>query len=150
MNTLSQTEISRIREAMYRRFDQENIPRMVLKPNLLDSLTDRMMYIYELAQNDEQHRHGKPITYAACKFLFDLVKFHPYVDGNKRTALACFLALLKKNRIMHSLSFEVTEVIQVSTGTMKIAEIPRKIIDIANDQIDMEGFYRYVAARTDE
>ncbi len=150
MNTLNQTEISRIRDAILRRFYLEEIPEAVLKPILLESLTDRMMHVFELTQDDEEHKHDKPKTYSSCKFLYDMVKFHPFVDGNKRSALAGFLALLKKNNITHKFSREETKLIKTSIGSMKISELPEKIIKIANDQISLEEFYQYVSQHTEE
>ncbi|HJT15811.1 MAG TPA: type II toxin-antitoxin system death-on-curing family toxin [Thermoanaerobaculia bacterium] len=35
----------------------------------------------------------------AAAYLFHICKNHPFIDGNKRTALACSLAFLRLNRV---------------------------------------------------
>lgn len=45
---------------------------------------------------DGAYLHGTPFEMAAA-YLFHISRNHPFLDGNKRTALACALAFLRLN-----------------------------------------------------
>jgi len=61
----------------------------------------------------------------AAAYLFHMCRNHPFIDGNKRTALACALAFLRLNRVQFR--FEENElcdlVIGVAEGRISKAEI---------------------------
>ena len=44
-------------------------------------------------------KHGNPIEIAAAYFFY-LCRNHPFVDGNKRTALAACLVFLEANGLL--------------------------------------------------
>lgn len=60
----------------------------------------------------------------AAAYLFHIARNHPFLDGNKRTALACALAFLRLNRIsIDSLSSDLYDlVIGIASGKLTKAD----------------------------
>jgi len=67
--------------------------------------------------------HGTVFEMAAA-YLFHIARNHPFVDGNKRTALACALAFLSLNdvRIVAEPDVLYDLVIGVATGKLTKAD----------------------------
>lgn len=69
----------------------------------------------------------KDIYEMASAYLFHISSNHPFVDGNKRTALACCLHFLEMNDIVKE--YDPDELFQM---TMKVAEGNSNKEEIAN------------------
>ena len=52
-----------------------------------------------------QYFHEFPHEMAAA-YLFHIIRNHPYIDGNKRVALACAILFFKINRVPYSITEE--------------------------------------------
>lgn len=63
----------------------------------------------------------------AAAYLFPIARNHPFIDGNKRTALAAALVFLKLNGVPDSLTEEeaVETVMGVAGGAGDKAELVR-------------------------
>ena len=61
----------------------------------------------------------------AAALLRSLIKNHPFVDGNKRTAIACAQILLEANKIVFTASIQQTYqmVINIASQNLSIAKI---------------------------
>jgi len=68
--------------------------------------------------------HGTPFEMAAA-YLFHLARNHPFLDGNKRTALAAALVFLELNDVsLDAPDEELAElVLRVATGRASKAEV---------------------------
>ena len=68
--------------------------------------------------------HGTPFEMAAA-YLFHLARNHPFLDGNKRTALAAALVFLELNDVsLDAPDEELAEVVlRVATGRASKAEV---------------------------
>lgn len=65
----------------------------------------------------------------AARLAFGIVKNHPFIDGNKRTAAACMAAFLKTN----DYNFEP-----------EVGDLADKFIALSADEIDWGDFYSWV------
>ncbi|MGA2052479.1 MAG: Fic family protein [Opitutales bacterium] len=59
---------------------------------------------------------------AAAAYLFYLCKNHPFNDGNKRTALACCLVVLKANHLISQPSIIAEKSLAWEQLTIEVAE----------------------------
>ena len=59
----------------------------------------------------------KDVFEMAAAYLFHIACNHPFVDGNKRTALACCLVFLSFNGIDIEADFDELELLVVNTAT---------------------------------
>jgi death-on-curing protein len=66
-----------------------------------------------------------PIEIAAA-YLFYLCRNHPFIDGNKRTALACCLVFLESNDLLAD----------VHVPARAIDAWEKLVLDVANSQLD--------------
>lgn len=64
----------------------------------------------------------------AAAYLFYLCKNHPFIDGNKRTALAACLVFLVSNDAMS----------EQEAGSLDIAAWQSLVLDVATSRIDRE------------
>jgi death-on-curing protein len=75
---------------------------------------------------------GKPLikdaVEMAAAYLFYLCRNHPFVDGNKRTALACCLVFLESNGLLP----------EPATPAGQIDEWERLVIDVAASRLDRD------------
>ncbi len=73
----------------------------------------------------EGHYLHKTIFDKASAYIFHIAQNHPFIDGNKRTALATGLVFLDLNGIeLNDIKEELYEMmIQVSSGTLTKGEI---------------------------
>jgi len=71
-----------------------------------------------------EHLHPS-LPEQAAAYLFHLVKNHPFVDGNKRTGLACGLVFLRLNGLrIHATDDELVDlVISVIEGRRSKADV---------------------------
>lgn len=76
------------------------------------------------ATYDGEFVHGTVLEMAAA-YLFHITKNHPFVDGNKRTGLACALAFLGLNdRAVAATDDELVDlVLGVASGTRTKADV---------------------------
>lgn len=59
----------------------------------------------------------------AASYLFYLCRNHPFMDGNKRTALASCLVMLSENNLL-------------PTEKLEVDEWEKLVVDVASSQID--------------
>lgn len=75
---------------------------------------------------------GKPLikdaTEMAAAYVFYLCRNHPFVDGNKRTALACCLVFLESNDLLP----------EPATPAHQIDEWERLVIEVAASRLDRD------------
>jgi death on curing protein len=75
---------------------------------------------------------GKPVIKDAIEmaaaYLFYLCRHHPFVDGNKRTALACCLVFLESNDLLP----------EPATPARRIDERESLVIDVAASRLDRD------------
>jgi death-on-curing protein len=76
-----------------------------------------------------------PIEIAAA-YLFYLCRNHPFVDGNKRTALAAALVFLDANDLLPD----------SGAPTRKIDDWESLVLDVANSKLDREQTSRRLRA----
>lgn len=81
--------------------------------------------------------HSFPHEMAAA-YLFHVCKNHPFVDGNKRTALACCVVFLHLNgwTMTASQNDAVDTVLAVASGTMSKAEIAKWLVENSASRSD--------------
>lgn len=70
---------------------------------------------------------GKPIITngieIAASYLYYLCRNHPFVDGNKRVALACCLVFLQENTLLE-------------VGTLDVDHWERLVLDVTSSELD--------------
>jgi death on curing protein len=75
---------------------------------------------------------GKPLIQDAIEiaaaYLFYLCRNHPFVDGNKRTALACCLVFLQSNDLLA----------EPAMPSRDIDEWERLVVDVAASRLDRD------------
>jgi death-on-curing protein len=76
-----------------------------------------------------------PIEIAAA-YLFYLCRNHPFVDGNKRTALAAALVFLDANDLLPD----------AGAPTRRIDDWESLVLDVANSKLDREQTSRRLRA----
>lgn len=96
MTGLALEDVINIHEAIQRRF---NISRGIKNLGLLESIIQR--------PNFNPYTHVPfPNIYAKCASLLEgIIKWHPFIDGNKRTALVTAYAYMHKNEYKIVLPF---------------------------------------------
>ncbi len=117
MKILSITEVLYIH---YRMIEETGGSHGIRDLNLLKSALSR-----PFASFGEEEFYSTPYLKVAA-LLHSLVNNHPFVDGNKRTAIACANILLENN---FGITIETTQEslvkfgLKVATGTLQVEEI---------------------------
>lgn len=77
---------------------------------LLESAINHPLMIY-------QYEPHSDIDYLAANYMYSIIKNHPFLDGNKRTACGSALGFLKLNNV--KISIDINDLYEIS---IKIAE----------------------------
>ncbi|MFA4819444.1 MAG: type II toxin-antitoxin system death-on-curing family toxin [Candidatus Aenigmatarchaeota archaeon] len=107
---LTKEEIVKIHEEIIEKFGGT---QGLLNEGLLDLVLDQM-------------RISKDIIQKSIILLFGIIQDHPFLDGNKRTALESFYTFLNYN----SINLEIKDINETESIILKIAknEISRNIV----------------------
>lgn len=88
-----------------------------------DGIRDRGLLEFALARPINKFAYGETdLTVPAAAYGFGIARNHPFVDGNKRTALASMIVFLGLNRIDLDAPPEAATAIVLSLAAREIAE----------------------------
>ncbi|KZT12274.1 uncharacterized protein LAESUDRAFT_691537 [Laetiporus sulphureus 93-53] len=102
----------------------------VVKPNELESAFSRPLDV-------SIYKPNQPATYLAATLSYGIIKGHPFLDGNKRTALFLANEYLRAQGLP-GLADAVHE------GLAKIAD---QHINVAAGKVDVEGLAKAIGSR---
>jgi death-on-curing family protein len=89
--------------------------------------------IVQAKLNDELY---PSLAEKAAKYAFQIIRGHPFVDGNKRTGTSCAFLFLRLNGCEFSASITNDEVVQFAT-------------DIERGALGLQGIAAWIQARVD-
>lgn len=122
---LDSEDISAIHDRLVK--DQEENTRGILSPQNLDMCISAPNHrIFGIEPFDDLFKKG-------AKLAFEIVCLHPFIDGNKRTALSSLAIFLEMNG--HSLMVPSQVAVQV-------------MVEVARGSMDFENFVLFVEAHT--
>lgn len=76
---------------------------------------------YPQAMFEENYLHPN-IYHMAAAYMYSIIKNHPFVDGNKRTAIAIAMLFLKRNDIEINATSEELFDLTIATAVSKYTE----------------------------
>ena len=85
--------------------------------SLLESALARPKHYYAFCNNQDQIS-----ARLACKYIVSIIQNHPFVDGNKRTALISMHLFLRLNNVKWTASEEMQYIKVIALASGKISE----------------------------
>jgi death-on-curing family protein len=77
----------------------------------------------------EKASHAKTPENYASRILYETISLHPFLDGNKRTAITAFDTVLKANAVHNTIPDEELEriALEVALGKSSIPKIEKRL-----------------------
>ncbi|MGH9921807.1 MAG: type II toxin-antitoxin system death-on-curing family toxin [Nitrososphaerales archaeon] len=94
---------------------------------------DNFHYVIETIQDvgNEEKSYGTAIVKKSAYALYSLVQNHPFWDGNKRTAFAISMFILKANgfRLTAAKEQSIEFVLNIAKGNLKLKDVEEWILN---------------------
>ena len=94
---------------------------------------DNFRYVIETVQDigNEEKSYGDAIVRKSVYVLYSLVQNHPFWDGNKRTAFAIAMFILKANgfRLAATKEQSIEFVLNIAKGNLKLKDVEDWILN---------------------